>query len=314
VKAFTQEACNAFLRLFPGSPGEVTLLAHEWSAAPALSMLRSLKNLRTLFAVHTLERQRSDMRQEVSLRISEIELAALREARAVLVHEPATAEAAKFWLPECASRLVSARPVFPSQRFERALDPGAIKARYQVGPTDPTILFLGDLSEQYGPDLLLKAMPAILRNHKQARLVIGGCGDLFWPLKVYSRYLLLDHAVRIVGSVEGQTADELVQAADMVVVPSRQSTPWWPIQAAWAARRPVVATHEAAPQILEHERDCVRFFSSENSCVWGVERVLYDAAFAKAIAEAGRKKLEERFGWNILAEQVEELMGVPARS
>jgi glycosyltransferase involved in cell wall biosynthesis len=165
------------------------------------------------------------------------------------------------------------------------------------------------LNERYGPDLLVKALPAVLKNHPQARLVVVGDGDLHWPLKVYARYLLLEHAVRLVGNVEGQALHELLQAADVIAVPSRDSTPWWPIQAAWAARRPVVATHPAAPAgLLEHERDGILVYPSENSLVWGIERILFDAGLRQAMADRGGEKLDERFGWGNVAAQVEELM------
>src|SRR5262249_10342383 len=147
------------------------------------------------------------------------------------------AEVAKYWVPECADRLVCARQPFPIASFDSSFDPGTIKARYQVGPIDPTILYLGDLDERYGPDLLVKAMPAGPKTHKTPRRMLVGEGGLYWPLRVYARYLLLEHAVRLVGHVEGEPLQELIQAADMIVVPSRESTPWWPIQAAWAARR-----------------------------------------------------------------------------
>jgi glycosyltransferase involved in cell wall biosynthesis len=199
------------------------------------------------------------------------------------------------------------------ERFESQLDPGAIKARYQVGPVDPVLLFVGDLDERYGPDLLLRAMPALLRHHRQARLVIVGDGHLQWPLRVYARYLLLEHAVRLVGDVQGLAMEELIQASDVIVVPSRESTPWWPIQAGWAARKPVVLTHEAARGLTEHEKDSVLVYPSENSIVWGVERVLYDADLRQAIGTAGRHKLEERFGWTALAGQLEEVLA-PAAS
>jgi hypothetical protein len=96
------------------------------------------------------------------------------------------------------------------------------------------------------------------------------------------------------------------------VVPSREPTPWWPVLAAWAAGRPVAATHGAAPGLLEHEQDCVLFYPSENSCVWGVERLLFDADLGRTLAVAGGAKLEERFGWGCVAAQVQELMGVTA--
>ena len=86
----------------------------------------------------------------------------------------------------------------------------------------------------------------------------------------------------------------------MVVVPSRESTPWWPIQAGWAAARPVVATHQAAPGLLEHEQDSVLVYPSENSLVWGIERVLFDADLRRPWDEqagkAGRTLRLERRG------------------
>src|SRR5262249_52108170 len=119
-------------------------------------------------------------------------------------HDAGTAEVVRQVLPECADRTVCARERFPVHQFRRDLDRGAVKARFEVGPIDPTILFVGDLEGRYGPDLLVKAMPAVLRNTPQARLIVVGAGDDYWPLRVYSRYLLLEHAVRLPGSVEAR--------------------------------------------------------------------------------------------------------------
>jgi glycosyltransferase involved in cell wall biosynthesis len=110
--------------------------------------------------------------------------------------------------------------------------------------------------------------------------------------------------------VKGQALFELIQAADIIAIPSRESTPWWPILAAWAARRPVVATHEAASLLLEHEQESVLVYPNEGSFVWGIERLLFDLDFGRAIARRGHQKLHERFGEKIIAEQIEGLMGV----
>lgn len=309
VGEFAHRACNAFLKQFSGSATPVTVMGCEWSAVPALSILRGVKNLNTVLSLHSLEWQRSGMDSDLSRRIADLELSGLREARLVLTHDEATADAIREWTPDFADRVTPARPTFPVEDFAGEIDAGAVKARYQVGPTDPLLLCVGDLDERYGPDLLLKAMPAVLKQHPQARLVIVGDGALQWPLRVYARYLLLEHAVRLPGHVEGEAMSELVRAADAVVVPSRDSTPWWPIQAAWAARRPVVATHEAAPELLDHERDAVLVYPETPSCAWGIDRVLSDAELAGAIAERGGRKLRERFGWDAVAAQVIEAMG-----
>jgi glycosyltransferase involved in cell wall biosynthesis len=156
-------------------------------------------------------------------------------------------------------------------------------------------------------------MPSVLKKHPQARLVIVGDGQLLWPLKVYARYLLIEHAVRLVGDVRGQAMCELLRASDVICVPSRTSTPWWPIQAAWAAGRPVVATHQAAPALTEHDSDSVLVYPSENSLVWGIDRVFNDAELRRHLAARSAVRLDERFGWGGTAALVEEVLGV-ARS
>jgi glycosyltransferase involved in cell wall biosynthesis len=312
VQDFANRAFNAFLRRFPPGSRGVAALGHEWTTAPVLSLLQSIRNLQTILAVHSLERQRSDMSSDISKQIEEIECAGLRQASRVLFHDGATAEVAKFWVPECAARSVCTRPMVLPNKPASDFDPGAIKARYQIGPVDPTILYVGDLSEPYGPDVLLKSMPSVLKNNKQVRVILCGDGPLYWTLRVYSRYLLLDHAVRLPGSIEGQEMEELVQAADIIAVPSREPTPWWPILAGWAAGRPVVVSHNAAPGLIEHERDGVLVYPSENSCVWGIERVLFDPALGQRMGTRGLEKLEQRFGWASQADQILEMVSQPA--
>ncbi len=151
VQDFARQAGNEFLRLFPVSSIPITLLGCEWSSVPVLTLLQGIRNLNVFWSVHSLERQRSDMTSDLSHSIEQIELAGLRAAKAVLVHDPATVPVAKSLLPESASRIINEGQVFPVAQFQTIADPGVIKARYQVGPIDPTILFVGDLSERVWP-------------------------------------------------------------------------------------------------------------------------------------------------------------------
>jgi glycosyltransferase involved in cell wall biosynthesis len=307
VDEYNRRAVNAFMQTFATGPTP-GVICYEWTSAQALALLHGLKNQQGVLSLHSIEKQRSDLSNDTSRRIFEIEIEGVKAAHALLIHDSRTADALRMAYPACQERLLLAHEMFPINDYDVVLDAGTIKARYQIGPTDPVLLFVGDLSERYGPEAVLKAMPALLRHHPQARLVIVGDGALLWPMKVYARYCLLEYAVRFVGDVRGEALRDLVVASDVVVVPSRESTPWWPIQAGWAARKPVVATHDAAKGLTEHEKDSVLVYSSENSVVWGVERVLYDPVLSQQIGEKGRAKLEAHFGWNGLVEQVEELM------
>ena len=308
IQDFTCRATNAFLREFHDN-AQVTLMGFEWSAIPTISLLRAIRNVSFVLSLHSLERQRSSLTDGLSRYIEETELAGLREARLVLCHDESTADVARRCVPECADRIELLSPPTMIQDFRFMLDPGEVKKRFQIGPTDPTLLFVGDLSESYGPDLLMKAMPGLLRKNKQLRCVFIGDGDLLWPLRVQSRYQLLDYAVRLAGHLEGQPLRELVYAADIVVVPSRQETPWWPIEAAWAANRPVLVTSNAAPGLVRGDQDALMVDADESAIVAGVERILNNPDFARGIAAEGRSRLEDRYSIGKVITRIEEAMG-----
>lgn len=310
VDEFTDRACNSFLRKFQNSTAKITLMGHEWSTIPAMSLLHGIKNLGIVLSLQSLERQRGGLDTGASKWIEEIELTGIREARSIIIHNPGTSEIIRSCLPDCAEKIIDACPEIPMAGFQFDLDPGEVKARFQVGPEDPTILYVGDLDERYGVNLLMKAMPDVLRNNGQARCIFVGDGELLWPLRVFSRYLLLDHAVRLIGHLDDQGLHELIHAADVIVVPSIDSTPWWPIEAAWAAKRPVVATVEAAPLLLQHERDCLLVEPNEHDLARGIERVLSDHELRQSIAERGCTKLKDRYSENKVIAQLEEALGI----
>src|SRR5262249_40243701 len=151
--------------------------------------------------------------------------------------------------------------------------------------TDPTVLYIGDFDERHGPDVLMKAVPALIKNHPQVRLIFVGDGKEFWPMRVIARYLCLEHAVRLIGDLRGRPLHELIQAADIIAVPSRVHTEWWPILAGWAAQKPVVTTHTmAGPLQLQHEVNSVLAYPHDSSLVWGIERLLFNWDLAHQIA------------------------------
>ena len=308
VRSFARRATAAFDTQFARVPSNMILMGHEWAAIPVLSEIAPRHELRSVLSLHSLETQRSDMTSALSQEIHKLEAEGLKSATSVLIQENAAAAHAVASTPDCAKRLVYAYRPFATRPIVPDFDAGTIKARYQIGPIDPTVLYIGDLDDRHGPDVLMKAIPQVLKNIKQARFIFVGDGQLQWPLRVHARYLLLEYAVRIVGHVSGDALLDLIQAADVIAVPSRAQTEQWPILAAWAAKRPVLSTQAMSGNLLEHEANSVVAYANENSMVWGVERLLFDEGLRKKISENGFKTLENRFGWNCAAEQLETLM------
>jgi glycosyltransferase involved in cell wall biosynthesis len=142
----------------------------------------------------------------------------------------------------------------------------------------------------------MRVMPAVLKGHAQARLVVVGDGPLLWPLRVMSRYMLLDYAVRVTGHIGGREVRELVAAADIMAVPSRASTEDWQILSAWSARRPVVAARVAADGLCREGEDSLLIEPEAASLLAALGHVLADPELARRLGESGHRKVRREFG------------------
>ncbi|MEI6233731.1 MAG: glycosyltransferase family 4 protein [Planctomycetota bacterium] len=308
VRSYTLRACAKFNADLPADIIAPALVGCEWSSIPVLEILSASRKLSALLCLQTMERQRSDMRTSLSRQIEALEIQGIQLATHVLVAGGFAVESARRLVPDCATKITAFADVFPVASFQKPLDAGAIKARFQIGPVDPTLLCIGVLDEDHGADLLIKAVPAVLKKNKQARFIFVGDGPLFWTLRIYSRYLNLDHAVRVVGHMEGDALNELIQAADVIVAPSRRQTERWPILAGWSAGKAVVASHETAAELIEHEQNGVLIYPLADSCSWAVERIFSDPFLWGRIRDNGKLKVTGEFSESARANQLENMV------
>ena len=267
------ERTHAALQQNPCAARHVVAFGSEWTSVRALERLSNAGTMATILSFDSLECQRSDMSSQLNREIEAIESAGLQSALARARCQRRRGSPRPSYRPELRSQAPPCLPPrSPAHDFQSNLDPGEVKARYHIGPVDPTVLFVGEMDWRHGPDLVLHAMPALLRNHNRLRGVFVGDGESHWPVRVQARYMLLEYAVRMLGDRRGRELQELIAASDVLVVSSRERTSDWLILAGWAAGRPVVATHEVAGGLCAHEQEAVLVYSNPGSVVWGVER------------------------------------------
>jgi glycogen synthase len=135
-------------------------------------------------------------------------------------------------------------------QFNGFLDPGAIKARYSIGPVDPTALFVGRMTSQKGPDLLVEAIPYVLKFHPSAKFILTGDGDMRGHVEHRARQLGIAHACRFYGVFPRQEIVDIYKSVDCVVVPSRNEPFGIVVLEGWAAGKPVVGTMNGGPSEL----------------------------------------------------------------
>ncbi|TLU88143.1 MAG: glycosyltransferase [Chlorobium sp.] len=113
-----------------------------------------------------------------------------------------------------------------------------------IGPDVPVLLFFGYVRRYKGLDLLLQAMPAILKKEPSLKLVVAG--HFF---ENPARYRDLVRQLDIAGNVElypgyvpAERTGVYFAAADAVVLPYRSATQSGVVQLAYGYGLPVIAT------------------------------------------------------------------------
>lgn len=189
----------------------------------------------------------------------------------------------------------------------KALDPGQVKERYGIHPLAPVVLFCGRISYQKGPDLLVEAMPLILRTRQDIRFVFMGEGDMSYYCENRARELGVSDACRFLGYVPGAQKQELINACDLVCVPSRNEPFGIIVLEAWDAGKPVVATE--AVSIIRNFEDGLLAYVQPKSIAWCINRLLRSPEEMMRLAESGQNRLEKEFSWDKIAEKTENVYG-----
>ena len=189
-----------------------------------------------------------------------------------------------------------------SERFKREVDAESIKSRFNLSSSDPMILFIGRLTRQKGPDLLIGAMPKILKNNPLAKLVIVGEGALSKRLKLMVKKLDLKDSVRFLGYLPQDDYLDLLNSCDLVCIPSRNEPFGLVLLEAWSAKKPVVATDVGGlSENIENLKNGVKVNPSSDSISEGINYLLNDPSKRKKIGEEAYKMVETGFSWEVVA-------------
>jgi len=190
--------------------------------------------------------------------------------------------------------------------FDGFVDCGEVKGRYGVGPVDPMVLFVGRAGIQKGPDLLLEAVPKVLATYPDAHFVFATAGGMENDLKRRADELGVHHRVRFVGQLPRGEFVDVMRACDVACIPSRNEPFGIVVLEAWAAGKPVVVTDRGGPdEFVDHDGNGIKVYADPESIAWGLGTVMADWAHAHWLGENGRKTVEARFSWDLIAEYTE---------
>ena len=181
------------------------------------------------------------------------------------------------------------------QEYRAAIDPGEVKRSYGIHPYAPLILFIGRLVYQKGPDLLIEAIREICQGHWDAQVVVAGEGGMQQVLKERAK----DLPVNFVGYIPDSEYVRLLNAADIVVIPSRNEPFGLVLLEAWSAEKCVVASDVGGlSENIDTFENGLKVNVNPQSLAWGINLVIDEPDMAGAMGKRGRTKVDRVFLWD----------------
>lgn len=174
---------------------------------------------------------------------------------------------------------------------------------------DKIILFVGGLTERKGPQVLLKAMPIILRNVPDSRLVlVGSFTDYLKQLERLAKDLGIETNVEFAGFVDDATKMMYYKSADFFVLPSfSEAFPIALLEAAACGLPLVVSNLEAFRTIIEEGYNGLFTKTGDEKDL--AEKVIYlleNEDIRKRMSKNTIKKVED-YSWDRVAEEIENV-------
>ncbi len=281
--------------------------AHDWLAANAMIWIKQGRGRKGILTIHSTEYGRcgNNFYGGRSAIIREIERAGTYCADRVIAVSHALRNEI-MWMYELPDWKVSvAYNGVNLHNFDGWLSPDGVKGRYGIDPMDPTVLFCGRMVYQKAPDLLVEAIPYILRFHPHAKFVFVGDGEMRPHVEWRAHDLGVSHATRFVGFKTGCELVDLFRACDVVCVPSRNEPFGIVVLEAWSAGKSVVATKNGGPnEYVWHEVNGLKIHPHPESIAWGLGTLFTNFEWARWMGHNGRIAVETVFNWDTVGDQV----------
>lgn len=288
---------------FQGVPFDI-VHGHDWLCAKGLVQAKNQHSRHVVMSFHSTEFSRAGNRGPQSGRIASIEAEGAYVADRIVTMTAALADEVSWLYHVSNDKIRTVRDGIHCSWFDRHVDVGEVRKSLGIGPLDPTVLFVGRLGWDDGPDLLLDAVPGILEHRPDAKVLFVGSGEMRGYLEGRAKELGVAHAVKWQGDVADMIP--LYRSVDAVCVPSRRESFGVRVLESWAARKPVVVTYKLDVQdFVHHGTDGMVVYDNAPSICWGINTLFGDFEKARQMGERGRVNAAYGHSWDVVAGQTE---------
>ncbi|WMX47472.1 glycosyltransferase family 4 protein [Streptomyces roseicoloratus] len=218
--------------------------------------------------------------------------------------------------PAAAARMTQLPPGVDEKTFHP--DSGGAEVRERLGLSDrPVVVCVSRLVPRKGQDTLILAMPEILRRVPDAVLLIVGGGPYEQELRKLAVRTGVAASVRFTGAVPWSELPAHYGAGDVFAMPCRTRRGGLDVEGlgivyleASATGLPVVAGDSggAPDAVLDGETGWVVRGGVPEESADRVATLLLDPELRARMGERGRRWVEDRWRWDLLADRLRELL------
>ncbi|AKN73285.1 GDP-mannose-dependent alpha-(1-6)-phosphatidylinositol monomannoside mannosyltransferase [Streptomyces sp. PBH53] len=218
--------------------------------------------------------------------------------------------------PGAAGRMVQLPPGVDEKTFHPGSGGDEVRAR--LGLTDrPVVVCVSRLVRRKGQDTLIQAMPRILAAEPDTVLLIVGGGPYEQELRRLARETGVAGSVRFTGAVPWSELPAHYGAGDVFAMPCRTRRSGLDVEGlgivyleASATGLPVVAGDSggAPDAVLDGETGWVVRGGAPAEAADRIVALLQDPELRRRMGERGRRWVEEKWRWDLLAENLKTLL------
>lgn len=268
--------------------------AHDWLALPAALMVKKMTGAPVVWHMHATEFDRAGGPGDE--RIHHVEyLGGQRADRIITVsHYTARMLVERYCVDPAKIRIV-----------HNAFTPPRNGGRKKRIFPEPTVLFVGRLTIQKGPDYFIRVARKVLDHEPNVRFIMGGRGDM--EKRVLHRAASFGMGTKFLfaGFLNREEVEEVLSAADIFVMPS-VSEPFGiaPLEAMSHGAVAIISNRSGVSEVIRHAFK-VNFWDVDHiaSIIRGL---VADPGRLREMARAGMAEVSQ-LQWGVSAEKIEAL-------
>jgi len=195
--------------------------------------------------------------------------------------------------------------------------PSSSELRSQLGLADKKVIVsVGRLVHRKGQDILIQALPSILRAHPSAHLLLVGEGPYRSHLEKLATDLNVTRAITFIGRIQYRELPRYICVGDLFVMPSRSRLAGLEVEGlgivyleASACGLPVIAGKSggAPDAVIEGVTGVTVDGTKVSDVAVAVNSMLANPEKSTAMGESGREWINDKWRWEIWAAEFNAL-------